>query len=151
MWKFLRGGATVIPGATFIPESRVINNYVDDNDNSHGLSGIWIYILQSLPLYIYYFIHHYFLGIDQILWEGHKNLAYIPLTIWQYLKVRHSNLESKLWCPQFSQKTNVWIIKVGQIFVAFSEYPNIATIFVATINWKIYSPCAHCTYCEVFF
>ena len=23
MWKFLRGGATVIPGATFIPESRV--------------------------------------------------------------------------------------------------------------------------------
>ena len=24
MWKFLRGGATVIPGATFIPESRVI-------------------------------------------------------------------------------------------------------------------------------
>ena len=24
MWKFLRGGATVIPGATFIPESRVV-------------------------------------------------------------------------------------------------------------------------------
>ena len=24
MWKFLRGGATVIPGATFIPESRVL-------------------------------------------------------------------------------------------------------------------------------
>ena len=23
MWKFLRGGATVIPGATFIPDSRV--------------------------------------------------------------------------------------------------------------------------------
>ena len=23
MWKFLRGGATIIPGATFIPESRV--------------------------------------------------------------------------------------------------------------------------------
>ena len=23
MWKILRGGATVIPGATFIPESRV--------------------------------------------------------------------------------------------------------------------------------
>ena len=23
MWKFLRGGATVIPGAMFIPESRV--------------------------------------------------------------------------------------------------------------------------------
>ena len=23
MWKFLRGGATVIPGASFIPESRV--------------------------------------------------------------------------------------------------------------------------------
>ena len=23
MWKSLRGGATVIPGATFIPESRV--------------------------------------------------------------------------------------------------------------------------------
>ena len=23
MWKFLRGGATLIPGATFIPESRV--------------------------------------------------------------------------------------------------------------------------------
>ena len=23
MWKFLRGGATVIPGATFIPQSRV--------------------------------------------------------------------------------------------------------------------------------
>ena len=24
MWNFLRGGATVIPGATFIPESRVL-------------------------------------------------------------------------------------------------------------------------------
>ena len=24
MWNFLRGGATVIPGATFIPESRVV-------------------------------------------------------------------------------------------------------------------------------
>ena len=23
MWKFLRGGATVIPGGTFIPEARV--------------------------------------------------------------------------------------------------------------------------------
>ena len=27
MWKFLRGGATVIPGATFIPESRVLTYY----------------------------------------------------------------------------------------------------------------------------
>jgi hypothetical protein len=26
MWKFLRGGATVIPGAMFIPESRVTNS-----------------------------------------------------------------------------------------------------------------------------
>ena len=26
MWNFLRGGATVIPGATFIPESRVKKN-----------------------------------------------------------------------------------------------------------------------------
>ena len=24
MWKFLRGGATIIPGGTFIPESRVL-------------------------------------------------------------------------------------------------------------------------------
>ena len=41
--------------------------------------------------------------------------------------------------------------KISQIFLAFSEYLNIATIFVATINGKIYSPCAHCTYCEIFF
>ena len=26
MWKFLRGGATAIPGATFIPESRVVGS-----------------------------------------------------------------------------------------------------------------------------
>ena len=30
MWKFLRGGATVIPGATFIPESRVPRYYRND-------------------------------------------------------------------------------------------------------------------------
>ena len=28
MWKFLRGGATVIPGATFIPESRVLHEII---------------------------------------------------------------------------------------------------------------------------
>ena len=27
MWKFLGGGATVIPGGTFIPESRVVIEY----------------------------------------------------------------------------------------------------------------------------
>ena len=30
MWKFLGGGATVIPGATFIPESRVGADYSFD-------------------------------------------------------------------------------------------------------------------------
>ena len=29
MWNFLRGGATVIPGATFIPESRVCKGVSD--------------------------------------------------------------------------------------------------------------------------
>ena len=42
----------------------------------------------------------------QIFWEDHKNLAHLPLFIWQYLAA--SNYK--------------W--KMGQIFVAFSEYLN---------------------------
>ena len=37
MWKFLRGGATVIPGATFIPESRVPRCYLKDYIGDHVL------------------------------------------------------------------------------------------------------------------
>ena len=29
MWKFLRGGATFIPGATSIPESRVLEELIN--------------------------------------------------------------------------------------------------------------------------
>ena len=32
MWKFLRGGATFIPGATSIPESRVFKHLANEND-----------------------------------------------------------------------------------------------------------------------
>ena len=32
MWNFFRGGATVIPGATFIPESRVVDAKIRDSD-----------------------------------------------------------------------------------------------------------------------
>ena len=31
MWKFLRGGATFIPGATSIPESRVLLGHEEAN------------------------------------------------------------------------------------------------------------------------
>ena len=33
MWKFLRGGATLIPGATFIPESRVHTMIISECTN----------------------------------------------------------------------------------------------------------------------
>ena len=36
MWKFLRGGATVIPEATFIPESRVVR------PTAYDCSSQWI-------------------------------------------------------------------------------------------------------------
>ena len=42
-----------------------------------------------------------------IFWEGHKNLAHLPLIIWDYILGN----AKKQW-------------KVGQIFVAFSEYLN---------------------------
>ena len=45
----------------------------------------------------------------QILWEGHKNFALLPIFIWHYLVA--SNYK--------------W--KMGQIFWAFSEYPNFNT------------------------
>ena len=32
MWKFLRGGATVIPGATFIPESSITEGEKEENN-----------------------------------------------------------------------------------------------------------------------
>ena len=35
MWKILRGGATVIPGATFIPESRVVEKQRVKQDRSN--------------------------------------------------------------------------------------------------------------------
>ena len=49
------------------------------------------------------------LGIPtvQIFLEGHKNLAILPLFIWHYLVVSNSKR------------------KMGQIFVAFSEYRNL--------------------------
>ena len=37
MWNFLRGGATVIPGGTFIPESRVRNRTGRWNGNLKGI------------------------------------------------------------------------------------------------------------------
>ena len=42
----------------------------------------------------------------QIFWEGHKNLAHLPLFSWHYLVVSN------------------WKWKIGQTFVAFSEYLN---------------------------
>ena len=46
----------------------------------------------------------------QIFWEGHKNLAHLPLMI-----RRCKGLSKKEW-------------KMGQIFMAFSEYLNLAKI-----------------------
>ena len=46
----------------------------------------------------------------QIFWEGHKNLAHLPLFIWHYLVA--SNYK--------------W--KMGQIFVAFLEYLNFSNL-----------------------
>ena len=46
----------------------------------------------------------------QIFWEGHKNFSHLPLFIWQYLILSNYN----------------W--KMGQIFVAFSEYLNFKNV-----------------------
>ena len=53
----------------------------------------------------------------QIFWEGHKNLTHLPLFIWHYLVV--SNYE--------------W--KMGQIFVAFSEYLNFKDLRSSPYTW----------------
>ena len=53
----------------------------------------------------------------QIFWEGHKNLSHLPLSIWHYFVASNYNR------------------KMGQIFVAFSEYLNFM-IFCFQIHFE---------------
>ena len=76
MWTFLRGGATVIPGATFIPESRVnvvcerplmnytflfaydsfsdFDNYLWNPIKLHNGFGLLVYYLVLFATYDFY-------------------------------------------------------------------------------------------------
>mgnify|MGYP005682461235 CR=1 FL=1 len=53
MWKFLRGGATVIPGATFIPESRVVPAVCF---TELVQSGLWAVLAEQYAPYILFLL-----------------------------------------------------------------------------------------------